>query len=144
MLLDELKINFTKHISQEARELYVLINPSSMQRVLSNIINNAIDAIVAIKCRSSCGAVDVTFEKRGTEFVVIVISDNGCGMPPELVEKIGKGECTVGKKEGHGIGLYYAIHHIKAWQGTYSIETKLDVGTRFLIVLPIVKNKASI
>lgn len=78
-------------------------------------------------------------EKQNNEFVVITISDNGCGMSPEIIKKIGQTEVTGGKKMGHGIGLYSAIHLIKAWHGKYDIETKLGVGTRFMIYLPTTK-----
>lgn len=138
--LEKNKITFTLHLQQEAQNIYVLVNPSFMQRILSNIINNAVDAIVARELVINEGVVDVSLEKHGQE-VVITISDNGCGMSSELVEKIGHGEYSVGKKDGHGLGLYYAIHHIKTWHGTYSIDTKLNVGTSFKICLKEISNR---
>lgn len=139
VLFDEINIKLTLNIQQNAQDLYVFVNPHMMQRILSNIINNAAEAIMVTE-RALNGVVDVILEKQGSD-VVITISDNGCGMPADFVAKIGQGKYTMGKKDGHGFGLYYAIQHIKSWHGTYDITTKLNVGTQFRIHLPIASDK---
>lgn len=128
-------INFVEHINQNAKKLFSVINASQLTRILSNIVNNAVEAIAAAKRKN--GIIEITIEKHN-HFVAIIIADNGCGMSQELIDKIGAKEYSEGKKGGHGIGLFTAIKQIKAWHGNYKISSEINQGTKFCIYLPIV------
>lgn len=135
-LLEKNNIKLTLNIQQNTHNIYVLVNPDLMQRALSNIIDNAIDAIININRKTDERTIDIILEKSET-IIVITIKDNGCGMPSELIEKIGQYKLTLGKKGGHGLGLYSAIQNIRSWHGTFNIISKPTIGTQFKIYLPI-------
>lgn len=129
-------IRFHKYIEPEVERIIVQFNPLSLERILSNLINNAKEAIIE-KGNVIEGKIYFAVEKYG-EKIRIIIHDNGLGMSKEMVEKLGKCE-IFDKKEGHGIGVYSAIKTIESWQGSYSIDSDLVNGTQFAIFLPIAK-----
>ena len=108
----------------------------SLQRVLINLINNGVDASagngrINIKTLVSSGAVG---EAPG---VIIEITDNGAGIPPEILPKIFDLFVTtkpVGK--GTGLGLAISQEIIKAHGGTIKVSTQVGQGTTVQVILP--------
>jgi signal transduction histidine kinase len=72
--------------------------------------------------------------------VVFVISDHGIGIPDEDLEHLfgafhrGK---NVGILPGTGLGLSIVKNCIDIHDGSISVESQLDIGTKFTVVLPI-------
>lgn len=128
-------INFIEHINDNAKKLLSRVNPIKLERILSNIANNAVEAIT--DANREQGTIDITLEKTN-HFIAIIISDNGTGMPQELINKLGIKEYSENKKGGHGIGIFSAIKQIKVWQGNYKIVSEVNKGTKFSIYLPII------
>ncbi len=111
---------------------FAYIQPTEFKIALSNLINNAIDAIqserqgkISIECLSL---------KEGPS--CIVIQDNGIGISSELLPKLGQRDVTYGKKDGSGIGLYHARTAVETWGGTFAITSEIDRGTKVCISLP--------
>ena len=129
------KINLTLLIPSDIKvdKLCAKYNPSKLQRILSNLINNSVDAIT--KTQREEGAIDVVLEQQGN-YLAIVIGDNGCGMSPELVTEICRGEYTESENGGHGLGVFSAIQIIESWNGACEIFSMPEQGTRFTICLP--------
>lgn len=78
------------------------------------------------------------YEKDGD--IYIDVTDNGIGMPPEMVENLLTGSRKSSKKRGSGIGLKNVDQRIKLYFGqSYGLEIKSepDVGTRVRIHLPM-------
>jgi len=70
--------------------------------------------------------------------IIVEIIDNGCGIKPEYVEKINKGE-SVGTNKS-GIGIENSITRIKMYYGEkakVSVFSTLGIGTRVRIEIPI-------
>ena len=69
--------------------------------------------------------------------VMLEISDNGPGIPPELRSRIWDPFFTT-KPEGEGTGLGLAMVHgiVTSYDGTIELDTELGAGTRFIISLP--------
>ena len=69
------------------------------------------------------------------EFVRILISDTGNGIPPEALEKIFVPFFTT-KTQGTGLGLPICKRLMEQNGGTLSVESRLGEGTKFTIELP--------
>ncbi len=108
---------------------------SQLQQVLFNLFNNASDAIF----ESSAGYGKITIETRYSktdDWVVINISDNGCGMSEEDYERVFRQHFTT-KKTGHGFGLLAVKRVIKTHGGRISAVPGPDGGVSFTIELPL-------
>jgi signal transduction histidine kinase len=68
--------------------------------------------------------------------VSVVISDSGSGIPPDQKEKIFNYYYTT-KEKGVGLGLPIAHRIIEAHGGQLTVESKVGVGTKVIVTLPI-------
>lgn len=113
-----------------------LINiiPDQLLQVFVNILINALDAI------EGEGKIEVkTHLENG--LICIDIKDNGCGMTPEVINKIFDPFYTtksVGKGTGLGLSVSYGI--IKKLNGNITVKSKLNEGSIFTIKLPTNRN----
>lgn len=106
---------------------------ANLGRVISNLINNAFEAI------QTKGQVSFTVFENGSQ-LLIEVKDNGVGIPSQIFEKIGTEVFTYGKQgveSGSGLGLSYAHNVINSMQGKIEINSVEGVGTKVKIVLPI-------
>lgn len=126
-LFDE---NFDLKISKD--ELRVVGDSSSAQRMFSNLINNAFEAIPAGRIRQ----VEVQIREE-RDRVEVVISDNGKGIPESVLTKIGRRGFSYLKPSGNGLGLSHAMENMKAWGGDLKIESTEGVGTQVTLVFKI-------
>jgi two-component sensor histidine kinase len=121
-----LKINFN-HEEKDKFE-FIKGNITDFQRVISNLLNNAVEAI-----EKKEGKVEVSYEVKGEE-VEIRVRDNGEGMPREMVGKINRGEVVESTKEkGHGIGMEQVIKTVKKMEGQLEVRSKEQEGTEFIL-----------
>ena len=111
-------------------------------RVLLNLISNAFYAVnekaqsPGVKAGFDPTVTIVTRKLDGN--VEIKVSDNGNGIPQNIVDKIFQPFFTTkptGKGTGLGLSLSYDI--VKAHGGEIKVETKENEGTEFIIMLPI-------
>lgn len=110
--------------------LFVNVIPSEMKRILTNIINNACDAVENV----TNPTVNVSLDKNGNE-IIINISDNGHGLLNDAKEKIFTRGFTT-KNKGSGLGLYHAKEALSNWNGNVVLQRNLDHGCSALITLP--------
>jgi len=68
-------------------------------------------------------------------YLKIVVSDTGKGIPPHIVHKIFDPFFTT-KPKGIGLGLSIAYQIIKKHGGTIKVDSKWETGTSFIINLP--------
>jgi len=112
-------------------EPWVKANRVKLQQVLINLLKNAEDAI---RDRDD-GHITLALGAEG-EQALIVVADNGCGMPPEVVERIWEPFFTTKGEHGTGLGLDVAKSIIEAHGGTIDCETHSGAGAKFTIRLP--------
>ncbi|WP_420581419.1 ATP-binding protein [Reichenbachiella sp.] len=105
--------------------------PGQLNQVFVNLINNAIDAI------DETGEIKIKTINLNDDSIEIRISDNGTGMPDDVKDKIFDPFFTT-KEIGKGTGLGLSISHgiIEKHRGTIRVESKMGVGTTFIINLP--------
>jgi two-component system NtrC family sensor kinase len=106
-----------------------------LQQVFMNIIINALDAM------SGRGRLTLETADDGAGGTVeISISDTGCGIPPENLDRIFDPFFTtkeVGRGTGLGLSVSYGI--IKTHHGDIGVASAPGAGSRFTITLPKVK-----
>ena len=108
-------------------------------QVFLNLFINAIDAMAD----GGILSVIVSKEKR-TNFISIQISDTGCGIPEHILASIFNPFFTTKPtSKGTGLGLSVSKGIIETHGGSIEGESKLDVGTTFIVRLPIVSIPAN-
>jgi signal transduction histidine kinase len=106
--------------------------PEEMTQVLTNLIQNALDAIP----RDGTGWVRVSGKVENGS-VVLSVKDNGCGVSPENRAKLFTPFYTT-KEVGVGMGLGLTIVHrvVRSLGGNVSLTSQVGTGTEFTIRLP--------
>ncbi len=111
-------------------------DPRHLQQVLVNLLNNAMDAVIA-RHGSSGGGIRIDTGPTVNRHVEIKIRDNGCGISAENLKKIFTPFFTtkpVGKGTGLGLSVCFGI--IDKMGGEMSVDSRENVGTTFSIRLP--------
>jgi signal transduction histidine kinase len=67
--------------------------------------------------------------------IVVEIGDSGCGIPPDLVEKVFEPYFTT-KEDGTGLGLSFSKRIVESLNGKIYMEASDMGGAAFVIVLP--------
>jgi len=120
-----------------AAELHpVQVDPGQLQQVMVNLLNNAIDAIIA-RHGASGGELAVESHPAENHHFEIRVSDNGIGISPDNLNKIFSPFFTtkpVGKGTGLGLSVCYGI--INKMGGEMSVSSTQNVGTTFTVRLP--------
>jgi signal transduction histidine kinase len=116
-------------------EAFCDVDRSALARVLSNLLNNSIESL------AEDGQVTLALRSHGESRVQILVSDNGKGIPSEVLQKLGKEKISFGKEgRGSGVGLLYAHKVIAKMGGQMTIQSQVGVGTLVTILLPTSRN----
>jgi signal transduction histidine kinase len=102
-----------------------------LQQVFLNIFNNAVAAV------SQGGRIDFSTAVHG-EKMVVAVTDNGTGIPPEDVRHIFEPFFSTKGEFGTGLGLSITRDIVEKLGGTIDVESEVGKGTRFTITLPVV------
>lgn len=126
------KVNIISDI-KDSYGLFVDVNPNVLKRILSNLVNNSVEAL-------STGLGSVTIKASAEERKVhISVIDDGCGFPESVLKTLGKRGVTFGKSEtssGSGLGIHYAMSTLEEFSGELRVESQLGQGAVVTIVLP--------
>ena len=107
------------------------VNSREFKRLCSNLLNNSLEAI------SNDGQVEIIINLYSKNVLRISIVDNGDGIPPEILSKLGDEGVTYGKENGSGLGLFHAKKTIESWGGELNIYSQVGIGTTVDILLPL-------
>jgi PAS domain S-box-containing protein len=115
---------------------------SQLELALVNLIINARDAMpdggtITVKAENRTAAADSRTGLAGGDYVVLTVSDAGCGIPAATLEQVMEPFFTtkeVGKGTGLGLSMVYGF--AKQSGGLFRIESEVGVGTRAEIWLP--------
>ncbi|PEZ02502.1 PAS domain-containing sensor histidine kinase [Bacillus sp. AFS018417] len=146
IILDNIIVNVVKFLESEANlkniemmkqleSTHVAINceENQLKQVFINIIKNSLDAI------SSNGKISIQTRLLSDNQVLIRFSDNGCGISPELLARLGEPFYTT-KEKGTGLGLLVSNKIIKDHHGSMNITSEINKGTIVDITLPIYRS----
>lgn len=124
-IVKEKKVTFP-NISYDLPDLLIVkANATELERVVSNILNNAIEA------SDSKGNINISFVDGTAK--TLKISDRGIGIPHYIIEKLGDKGATFGKKSGTGRGLFHAKQCMESWGGSLNIESLVQQGTNVFL-----------
>lgn len=108
---------------------YVSIDTNKFTRVMDNILINANEAL------SPGDKVEVCVKRNDDNFQVL-ISDNGPGIPEEIMDTLFQPFVTSGKASGTGLGLAITSKIIEDHGGEIIVKSERGTGTTFIISLP--------
>ncbi len=111
----------------------VRIDAGQMQKVLTNLVLNAREAI------SSGGRVWVQTSRRNG-WVELAVMDDGCGMTPEFVKQRLFRPFHSTKQRGIGIGMFHCKIIVEAHGGRIEVESAPGQGAAFRVLLPVESN----
>ncbi len=101
-----------------------------IKRALFNLTRNAAEAL------STGGEVTIDIAREEDD-VVIVVQDNGPGIPVGIRENLFESFVTQGKKQGTGLGLAIVKKIVEDHQGSITFETETGQGTSFTLRMPV-------
>lgn len=104
-------------------DVSIMMGRTDLHRVISNLVQNAVDASVR-------GAEVLIATRASSEEVTLVVSDQGRGIPRDILARLGREEVTSGKPDGNGLGILSAKRAIESAGGTFSIHSREGVGTQ--------------
>ena len=147
-IVSEKKIQYSKnnnlkiehHLSSDISEIFLMLNPQEFNRVISNLINNSVEAI-----DSGLGTIEIKTEKTDNSIQIQII-DNGKGISKKHLKLLGAKGISFGKKQsdssGSGLGLYHAKKTVQLWGGSLIIESIENKQTTITLLLPILSLQA--
>jgi putative PEP-CTERM system histidine kinase len=107
-----------------------LIDSEQIQKVLTNLILNANEAV------GNEGEIRVATDQINS-WIVLSVSDNGCGMSKDFIEKSLFHPFKTTKKQGMGIGLFHSKMIVEAHKGRIEVESEEGRGSTFRVFLPL-------
>jgi len=135
-----------------SKNWHVKIDPSQVDQILANLCVNARDAIrgvgkVTIETGTAVFDEAYCADHPGFlpgEYVLLAVSDDGCGMTPEMLENIFDPFYSSKETgEGTGLGLSTVYGVVKQNDGFINVYSEPEQGTSFKIYLPRHRMKES-
>jgi signal transduction histidine kinase len=111
-------------------EVYATVDGKAIERVIENLVINALEAM------PSGGSLSVATQTNNG-YAVIVVADSGKGMTDEFVRDRLFHPFATTKKKGIGLGLYSCRDIIEQHGGQIDVASKVNAGTEFKIILPV-------
>lgn len=119
------------------KEIFIEGDEQRLEQVWTNIISNA------IKYTNEGGLITITMKKNSKD-IEVSVEDTGIGMSKEVVSHIFERfyrEDKARNVEGNGLGLAIVKSIVDLHHGKIDILSQVDVGTNFIVRLPIEKQK---
>jgi signal transduction histidine kinase len=127
--------NTSIQLEKKTKEAVVIGDIDRLEQILRNLLKNAIEA-------TKNGIIKIAVEKGQSE-VLLTITDNGCGIPPEELPHIWDRFYRVKNKRGSfpqekgiGLGLVIVKKLIQLQDGKIDVTSQLGKGTTFSLSFP--------
>jgi signal transduction histidine kinase len=122
------------HLKKEFAPLpKIFVDQEQFLKVATNLIFNAREAV------STAGEVNIqTSTQNG--WAIFSVTDNGCGMSREFLERSLFRPFQTTKKSGLGIGMFQSKMIVEAHRGRIEVESEMGSGSTFRVLLPLPKN----
>lgn len=116
-------------------KLTLACHPSAVIQILVNLLTNAISALKE-KPDNAEREICIACKER-EESLLVIVRDNGAGMPPHALDKVFDPFFTQGKGEGHmGLGLSICETIMRHHQGSMQIKSQEHAWTEVTLVFP--------
>lgn len=100
-----------------------------LRQVMLNLVQNSLEAM------RSGGTLTITTASANESHVAVTLQDTGCGMTPEQQQRVFEPFFTT-KEKGVGLGMSIVHRIIEAHHGAIELESDVEKGTRFTVLLP--------
>ena len=121
----------------------IVADPDQIHQVLTNLIDNARQALMSVTPRRVIRIATRADRKEG--MAEIAISDNGPGVPLNIRERIFEPFFTTKSTgEGTGIGLSLCLSIVRSHVGAITVADRPGGGTMFTVRLPLHHNAAEV
>ncbi|MBO6620704.1 MAG: GHKL domain-containing protein [Balneola sp.] len=115
------RINVSREYA--TKDIFIIGNEGKLYQVFSNLITNSIHAI------EGDGEISIS-AKEAEDKTIVSITDSGCGIPDEMLNKIFDPFFTTKEQgKGTGLGLSIVYNIIKELNGDIEIDSIVDKGT---------------
>ncbi len=131
--IDKVTIDFI--VSDHSFDTFVKFSSVELKRVFSNILSNAIESI------PSKGRVEISLTKKD-HHASVKITDNGVGIPSDVLEKLGRDRISYRKISGKGLGLYHAFKNLHKASASIEITSTPGRGTEVEMIFPLTRTPA--
>jgi two-component system, sporulation sensor kinase A len=121
--------NIQFNLACDEEGLFIQCEENQLKQVFVNLLKNAMEAM------PQGGEIKVSLKHAGNK-VKILITDQGCGIPPEQIQKLGEPFYTT-KEKGTGLGMMVSFKIVEAHKGTIRIESEMGTGTTVELVFPL-------
>ena len=114
----------------------VIMDPRTVHRCLMNLVTNAIDACIFDPQADKAHQVTVMTAKEEAATIRFDVTDNGCGMPAEVKEKLFASFFSTKGVKGTGLGLLVTAKLVEEHNGTIEVTSEEGQGTTFSLRFP--------
>lgn len=122
---------FSAHPADADSAFFLMLDADKIKRVLVNLLTNSIEAFKNFSCQNPSITIQVTRERQTTR---IIVTDNGPGIAPEVLDKLFLPYISTGKKN-MGLGLAITQEIIMQHGGNIAVVSSSPGGI-FIIDLP--------
>jgi len=130
-------VNVTKNIPQDLPKIKGI--GVQLEQVFLNMIINACEAMAGKKGEL---AISARIGKDNPDKVEVTVSDNGCGISKENLNRLFDIFFTTKGPQGTGVGLSMAYRIVKDHNGDINVESEVGKGSKFTVLLPIWEDKS--
>ena len=138
------KHNTRKSFNYYDGKLMIEVIPSEIAQIFQNLINNSLDAMYD----REDAEITVTTSTKD-DFALLTVSDNGPGIPEEIISKLfdpffttkpKTDDESVTEPKGTGLGLYTCHETIKTYEGSIEVDTIPGETTSFTVSIPLCRD----
>ncbi|MED1738999.1 PAS domain S-box protein [Bacillus swezeyi] len=122
--------NVQMHLSCRGQIPLIYCEPNQLKQVFINVLKNAIEVM------PDGGNVYVSIKPKGSDHIVVSLTDEGIGMTEDKLKRLGEPFYTT-KERGTGLGLMVSYKIIEEHKGKIEVESEAGKGTTFHLTLPI-------
>jgi signal transduction histidine kinase len=115
--------------------LVAMADPDHIHRIVSNLVRNAARAISEQRERSEPGVITVRAFRQG-ESAIVEISDNGPGIPNNVMGRLFQPFAASGSRHGSGLGLAIARELARGMKGELELSKTDASGAAFTLRMP--------
>jgi two-component system cell cycle sensor histidine kinase/response regulator CckA len=130
----------------------VLADPTQINQVVLNLCVNARDSMPE-GGRLELTAANVQIDQQyavmnravaAGRYVMVQVTDNGCGMPPEIIDRIFEPFFTTKKLgQGTGLGLSTVLGIVRSHGGFVNVYSEVGKGSTFKVYLPVLPDASA-